>query len=232
MKNAKLISGMLSFLGIVMISMAFTIEDSQSSLTLKSDTSSQSTEVDIKNMAASSNIIVKKLSDDKEDSASVVSGLSEVNMEAAPASIVIPPRVEVYDGLTIDELAEKLNRNLGNGYIAGKGYLIANHCIELGVDPYVAVSIMLHETGCRYNCSALVRTCNNVGGQKGAPGCNGGSYKAYSTLDEGIIGFIDNLYRNYYSKGLTTIDTIATKYAQSTAWPGKIKSYVEQIRAN
>ena len=64
MKNAKLISGMLSFLGIVMISMAFTIEDSQSSLTLKSDTSSQSTEVDIKNMAASSNIIVKKLSDE------------------------------------------------------------------------------------------------------------------------------------------------------------------------
>ena len=91
---------------------------------------------------------------------------------------------------------------------------------------------MLHETGCKYNCSTLVRTCNNVGGQKGAPGCNGGAYKAYATLDEGIVGFIDNLYRNYYSKGLNTIETIAPKYAASSAWPAKIRNYVEQIRAN
>ena len=132
----------------------------------------------------------------------------------------------------IDELAAKLNRNLGNGYISGKGYLIASQCIEKGVDPYVAVAIMLHETGCKYNCSTLVRSCNNVGGQKGAPGCNGGSYKAYATLDDGIIGFINNLQRNYYAKGLNTIEKIAPRYAASSAWPTKIRSYVEQIRAN
>ena len=153
-------------------------------------------------------------------------------MEVAPASVIIPPRIEVYEGMTIDELAEKLNHNLGSGYIAGKGYLIASQCIEKGVDPYVAVAIMLHETGCSYNCSSLVRTCNNVGGQKGSPGCNGGSYKAYATLDDGIIGFINNLQKNYYSQGLTTIDSIAPKYAASSAWPAKIKSYVEQIRAS
>ena len=109
---------------------------------------------------------------------------------------------------------------------------IYEKCIEKGIDPYVAVAIMLHETGCSYNCSNLVRTCNNVGGQKGSPGCNGGSYKAYATLDDGIIGFINNLQKNYYSQGLTTIDSIAPKYAASSAWPAKIKSYVEQIRAS
>ena len=153
-------------------------------------------------------------------------------MEIAPASVIIPPRIEVYEGMTIDELAAKLNRNLGNGYIAGKGYLIASQCIEKGVDPYVAVAIMLHETGCKYNCSTLVRTCNNVGGQKGSPGCNGGSYRAFATLDDGIIGFINNLQRNYYAKGLNTIEKIAPKYAASSAWPAKIRGYVNQIRAS
>ena len=186
----------------------------------------KNSEIELKNMATSANTIINE--EEEENTQELIA----IDMEIAPASVIVPPRIEVYEGMTIDELAAKLNRNLGNGYIAGKGYLIASQCIEKGVDPYVAVAIMLHETGCKYNCSSLVRTCNNVGGQKGAPGCNGGAYKAYATLDEGIIGFINNLYKNYYSKGLNTIETIAPKYAASKAWPGKIRSYVEQIRAN
>ena len=51
---------------------------------------------------------------------------------------------------------------------------------------------MLHETGCKYKCSNLVVSCNNVGGQKGSPSCGGGSYKYYATLDDGIVGHIEN----------------------------------------
>ena len=191
--------------------------------------------IQLKNMATSANTIINSTKEENPTPTEEETTEPEViaiDMEVAPASVIIPPRIEVYEGMTIDELAEKLNRNLGSGYIAGKGYLIASQCIEKGVDPYVAVAIMLHETGCSYNCSSLVRTCNNVGGQKGSPGCNGGSYKAYATLDDGIIGFINNLQKNYYSQGLTTIDSIAPKYAASSAWPAKIKSYVEQIRAS
>lgn len=219
-------------LSIIMFSLAIVIQSRESLSTKKVDTVISYDEIDIKNMAASTNIIVKQMSNDTKNDEKTISTLSEVEMETAPASVVIPPRVEVYEQMTMEELAAKLDRNLGNGYIAGKGYLIASRCIEKGVDPYIAVAIMLHETGCKYNCSSLVRSCNNVGGQKGAPGCNGGSYKAYQTLDEGIVGFIDNLYKNYYSKGLTTIETIAPKYAQSSAWPTKIRNYVNQIRAN
>lgn len=49
----------------------------------------------------------------------------------------------------------------------------------------------------------MVRKCNNVGGVKGSPNCGGG-YKRYSTLDEGIKQFIDNLANNYYAYGLDT----------------------------
>ena len=119
-------------------------------------------------------------------------------MEQTPQSVYIPPRIEVYEGMTLEELGEKINRNLGTGYLSGKGNLIASKCIELGIDPYITTAIILHETGCKYNCSTLVKQCNNVGGQKGAPGCGGGSYKYYATLDDGIVGHIENLYYNYF----------------------------------
>ncbi len=227
MKRGKLISSVLATLGIVMISIALVIQ-SEEQITLEKDKTivTKDSKIQLKNMAASANTIIKE--EDQEKEAEVI----PIDMEIAPASVIIPPRIEVYEGMTIDELAAKLNRNLGNGYIAGKGYLIASQCIEKGVDPYVAVAIMLHETGCKYNCSTLVRTCNNVGGQKGSPGCNGGSYRAFATLDDGIIGFINNLQRNYYAKGLNTIEKIAPKYAASSAWPAKIRGYVNQIRAS
>lgn len=227
MKRGKLISSVLATLGIVMISIALVIQ-SEEQITLEKDKTivTKDSKIQLKNMAASANTIIKEEDQGKE------AELIPIDMEIAPASVIIPPRIEVYEGMTIDELAAKLNRNLGNGYIAGKGYLIASQCIEKGVDPYVAVAIMLHETGCKYNCSTLVRTCNNVGGQKGSPGCNGGSYKAFATLDDGIIGFINNLQRNYYAKGLNTIEKIAPKYAASSAWPAKIRGYVNQIRAS
>lgn len=136
-------------------------------------------------------------------------------------------RDEVYDGMTIEELASKLDRSL-NSTISGKGTLIATHSIELGIDPYLVTGIMLLETGCKWDCSYLVKQCNNVGGQKGS-GC--GSYAAYPTLDEGIIGYIDNLYYNYYSKGLTTPELMNSKYAASNTWAIKVNNYIEQIKA-
>ena len=227
MKRGKLISSVLATLGIVMISIGLVIQKEDiTTLQKQKAIVTKNSEIELKNMATSANTIINE--EEEENTQELIA----IDMEIAPASVIVPPRIEVYEGMTIDELAAKLNLNLGNGYIAGKGYLIASQCIEKGVDPYVAVAIMLHETGCKHNCSSLVRTCNNVGGQKGAPGCNGGTYKAYATLDEGIIGFINNLYKNYYSKGLNTIEQIAPKYAASKTWPGKIRSYVEQIRAN
>lgn len=237
MKKAKVMSVITSFVGVLMISMGMVLQNEESLNDLSS--LSEVSEINIKSMAASANIILKdrevasaKMEIKEETEVEKKEVLTEVKMETAPASVIVPPRVEVYEGMTMDELAAKLNRNLGTDVVAGKGLLIATQCIQKGVDPYVATAILLHETGCGSKCSALTRQCNNVGGQKGAPGCNGGSYKSYPTLDDGIVGFIDNLYRNYYSKGLNTIDTMASRYAASPAWPGKIHWYVNKIRAS
>ena len=135
----------------------------------------------------------------------------------------------VYENMTLDELSEKLNRVL-TSTLEGTGSHFATKSLELGVDPYLAVAIVLHETGCKWNCSSLVRYCNNVGGMKGAPGCNGGSYKAFNTLEEGIDAFLENLANNYYAYGLTTPEAINKKYAASTSWASKINYYINYIK--
>lgn len=134
------------------------------------------------------------------------------------------------NSLSYDELVAKLNRSL-NSDLAGKGESFAKYATELGIDPYLAVAIVLHETGCKWNCSTLLKQCNNVGGMKGSPGCNGGSYKAFSTLDEGIRAFMNNLYKNYYAQGLTTPETIGPKYAASTTWASQVRAYMSEIEA-
>lgn len=147
----------------------------------------------------------------------------DVVSEKEPEVEVIPV---VYDNMTMDELSEKLNRSLNNELL-GYGSFIANYSIQKGIDPYLAIAIMLHETGCTWNCSSLVKECHNVGGMKGS-GC--GSYGYFSTLEEGITKFIDNIYNNYYLYGLTTADTMGRKYAEDPEWSRKVNSYIEKIR--
>lgn len=137
----------------------------------------------------------------------------------------------VYDGLTKQQLVDKLNRNL-NSTLAGYGESFANYSLELGIDPYLAVAIVLHETGCSWDCSSLVKYCYNVGGQKGNPGCNGGSYAAFSSLDEGIRRFMYNLHDNFYAYGLTTAETINKKYAENPTWYVSINKYIDKIKAS
>ena len=142
----------------------------------------------------------------------------------------VTKKVIVYDGMTMSELAEKLNRSL-KSTITGKGDVFASYSLERGVDPYLAVSIMLLETGCNWSCSSLMRKCNNVGGQKGSPSCDGGSYKSYPSLDEGIKGFIDNIADNYYAYGLTTPEAMNKKYAESNMWAIKVNNYISSVKA-
>ena len=146
--------------------------------------------------------------------------------DAAQEASNLQPDI-VYDGKTLDEIAEIINKSL-NSTIMGKGYLIASYAIENNVDPYMATAIILHETGCKWECSYLARECNNVGGQKGS-GC--GNYAYFETLDDGIRGFIDNLSRNYISYGLTTPEEINTKYASDPNWAVSVNKYIESIKA-
>lgn len=203
----------------MMISIGMVFQQEQG---LKSKKNMNTEQFDLKNIAASANMIVVKSSETKAENNNLL--LTEIKMETAPAAV---SRVEVFEGMTIEEIAAQLDKSLKND-VSGKGMVIANKCIELGVNPFVATAIILHETGCGQNqCSNIARNCYNFGGQKGA-GC--GAYKKYNSVDEGLEGMISNLYRNYYSRGLVTVETIGPKYAESDTWISKINWYVNKIR--
>ena len=145
------------------------------------------------------------------------------------SSLLINQKI-VYDGMTIVELTNKLNRVLKSD-LTNYGYTYASKSLEYGVDPYVAVSITLLESGCgNGSCSSLTKYCHNVGGMKGSPGCNGGSFASFSTMDEGIERFIANLAKNYYAYGLDTPEKMNHKYAESTDWARKVNNYIEKIK--
>ena len=153
--------------------------------------------------------------------------LLENKEEIIETEVVIEENPIVYDNKTLDELSETLNKSLSSTII-GKGYLIASYSLEKGVDPYMATAIILQETGCKWECSRLVRECNNVGGQKGS-GC--GNYSYFNSIDEGIMAFIDNLSINYVSQGLSTPEQINPKYAEDQNWSKNVNKYIENIRA-
>lgn len=154
-----------------------------------------------------------------------VESAEEENNSTNEVEEVVEPEI-VYDGLTMEELASKLDRTLAST-LAGKGYLYASYCLEKGVDPYLAVAISMEETGCAWGCSNLVVSCNNVGGMKGS-GC--GSYSAFSTIDDGIMAFIDNIANNYVAYGLTNAELMNSKYAENPLWASNVNAYIEKIR--
>ena len=136
----------------------------------------------------------------------------------------------IYDGLTLTELTNKLNKSLP-GYMTNTGYFFANYTKNTGLNPYLAVSIVLLETGCKWGCSSLTVNCNNIGGLKGGNSCNGGSYRRYNSLGEGINGFLDIIYKNYYLQGLVTPEQMASRYAQSSTWAEKVNNYINEVKA-
>jgi len=138
---------------------------------------------------------------------------------------IVEPAI-VYEGLTLEELSSKLDRTLSST-LSGKGHLYAAYSLEKGVDPYLAVAITMEETGCAWGCSNLVVSCNNVGGMKGS-GC--GQYAAFSSIDDGIRAFIDNIARNYVAYGLTTAETMNPKYAENPRWASNVNAYIEKIK--
>ena len=220
MKKTIFMSCITLFVGIMMIVLGFAVQSEDTLKVIKKTL--KSAKISMDGITTSASDIKNTVHNNEEDNKMENLLLSEVKMETAPASII---RREVYDGMTLEELTDKLNRSLG-GILAGHGDVIASHSLEMGVDPYLATAIMMHETG--NGTSRIANNCYNFGGQKGY-GC--GEYKRYDTVDEGLRGIIDNLYKNYYAYGLNTVEAIGHKYAESSEWPNKINWYISRIRS-
>lgn len=165
---------------------------------------------------------------DKNKEFEVIANVDE-NTATTEEVTTTTTRKVVWDDLTVEELTLKLNKNLYSD-LEGMGEHFARYTEETGLDPYLAVAIVNLETGCKWGCSTLARSCNNIGGIKGSPSCNGGAYKRFDSLEEGIKSYLDLVYYNYYSVGLDTAEKMNPKYAESTSWAFKVNNYYNDIK--
>lgn len=106
---------------------------------------------------------------------------------------------EVTKYVYIDDKTCKMDKYSCMIYLVGKEYGLTDE------QSYLTVAISQHETG-NYTSDAF-KNKNNVGGV-----FKNGQLATYSSLEEGINAFINNLKKNYFDKGLNTIEAIGNKY--------------------
>ena len=109
--------------------------------------------------------------------------------------------------------------------------LISEKCIEAGLtddQTLMAIAISRFETG-NY-VSPGFENKNNLGGMMGSNGL-----RTYGNLDEGINSYINNLQKNYFSKGLNTISDIQRKYCPGSdgqIWINGVTSIYNELKAS
>ena len=108
-------------------------------------------------------------------------------------------------------------------YVPSVQEMIMMACEEYGIDHEIAMAIVKLETG-HFTSEAFLKG-NNVGGlsDKEVP-------RTYSTIEEGVNEFVENLARNYFAKGLTTPEEIGEKYCpiNAEAWADTVKKLMEE----
>ena len=127
-----------------------------------------------------------------------------------------------FEGKSVAEVGETLNKTLG-GILAGTGETFARLSMEKGMDPYLLAAISAHETG--NGTSSAANKKYNFGGIM----CSGGLC-SYPSLYDGIESYINLVYKNYYSQGLTTAEAMNKKYAQSSSWATKVNSWYDTLK--
>ena len=174
-----------------------------------------------------STMLIKDKQNDKNDE--LLANIEITSETTAATTETTTTKKIVWDNLTEEELTIKLNKNLYST-LSNTGSHFAKYTSETGLDPYLAISIVNLETGCKWGCSYLAKTCNNIGGIKGSPSCNGSSYRRYDTLEEGIKSYLDLIYYNYYSIGLDDPYKMNSKYAESSTWAEKVNNYYQEVK--
>lgn len=118
-----------------------------------------------------------------------------------------------------DEWIKENNLYFNNPYDA----MIVSACWDKGIrDPHLvrmSISISRFETNDYQKFAAK----NNFGGMLNTPatkeaqanGYKGAVWYIYPTPERGVSAFVSNLYKNYYSQGLTTVNDVQKRYAKN-----------------
>ena len=135
-----------------------------------------------------------------------------------------------YDGESYDDIGKKMDKIFSETLLEGYGSYIAKNSIAKGVNPYLIAGIILESTGCQNECNIILKQCNNVSLLKGEPGCFGGAYKKYGSIEDSIIDFINEISKKFYTKEMQIPSKMYKDYGKSSAWAFKVNKIMEKVK--
>lgn len=151
--------------------------------------------------------------------------------EEIPSEEIPSEEIVEYDGEGYEAIGKKIEKYLEKTSLEGLGEYIAKHSVNKGVNPYLVGAIIIVNSNCNIQCTAIVDSCYNVGDLKGSlGGCFGGTYKKYYSFEDSIDDLINYILTDFYSKDLKTPSAIYKKYDKNSAWSYKVSRYMEKIK--
>ena len=135
-----------------------------------------------------------------------------------------------FNGESIETVGKKIERLLKKTDLEGMGEYISRTAIRKSVNPYLIGGIILESTNCKRDCSIILKQCNNVSGMKGDPGCFGGTYKKYNSIEDGISDLVNDVSRRFETSESQVPNKMFKSYGKNATWAFKVGNFMEDLK--
>ena len=135
-----------------------------------------------------------------------------------------------FDGESIEVIGKKIDKYYTKTPLEGYGEYVAKTSISKSVNPYLISGIILENSSCKTECSIIFKECNNLSGMKGEPGCFGGSYKSYKSLNDSISDLVGSIAKEFYTPEMQAPYKMYKQYGKNSSWAFKVSNYMEAIK--
>ena len=135
-----------------------------------------------------------------------------------------------FNGESIEAVGKKIERLLKKTNLEGMGEYISRTAIRKSVNPYLIGGIILESTNCRRDCSVILKQCNNVSGMKGDPGCFGGTYKKYNSIEDGINDLVNDISSRFETSESQVPNKMFKSYGKNATWAFKVSKFMEDLK--
>ena len=135
-----------------------------------------------------------------------------------------------FNGESIEKIGEKIDNYCKKTALEGYGEYIAKTSITKGVNPYLIAAMILESSRCKTECSVIFKECNNVSGAKGSPGCFGGAYKTYDSLNDSINDFVNSVSKVFYTQEMQMPYKMYKDYGKNSSWAFKVSNYMDGLK--
>ena len=138
--------------------------------------------------------------------------------------------ITTYNGESIEEIGKKMERMFSKTLLEGLGEHVSRTSIKESVNPYLVGGIILENTNCKIDCSILLKHCNNLSGLMGEPGCFGGSYTKYNTMEDSVSDLVRYISKSYPNLEMQQPYKMFKSYGKNETWAFKVNKYMEELK--